>query len=99
MQRSATRKYNQVLTNIPQHTSFVKKFINRVKEQNKPELKDNRGLFAKNECAIIDDGKNDIMQFKGTLDECKTKCASINDCQVFNRGKDVFESNSSEYIF
>ena len=92
------KKYNEVLTNIPQYTSFVKKFINRVNEQNKPELKDNRGLFAKNECAIIDDGKNDIMQFKGTLDECKTKCASINDCQVFNRGKDVFESNSSECI-
>ena len=90
--------YKNELTNYPKNTSFIKKFINRVNEQNMPDLQDNRQLFSKNECAIIDDGKNDIIQFKGTLDECKTKCASINNCQVFNRGKDVFDSNSSECI-
>jgi hypothetical protein len=38
------------------------------------------------------------MQFKGTLDECKTKCGSINDCQVFNREKNALDNNSSECI-
>ena len=90
--------YKNELTNYPKNTSFIKKFINRVKEQNMADLQDNRQLFSKNECAIIDDGKNDIIQFKGTLDECKAKCASYNNCQVFNRGKDAFDSNSSECI-
>ena len=92
------KAYKNELTNYPKNTSFIKKFINRVKEQNIPDLQDSRQLFSKNECAIIDDGKNDIVEFKGTLDECKAKCASYNNCQVFNRGKDVFDSNSSECI-
>ena len=92
------KAYKNELTNYPKNTSFIKKIINRVKEQNIPDLQDSRQLFSKNECAIIDDGKNDIVQFKGTLDECKAKCATYNNCQVFNRGKDVFDSNSSECI-
>ena len=93
-----TKYYKNELTNYPKNTSFIKKFTNRVKEKNIPELKDSRQLFSKNECAIIDNGNNDIIQFKGTLDECKTKCASYNDCQVFNREKNAFDTNSSECI-
>ena len=61
-------------------------------------MKDARSLFSKNDCKIIDDSKNDIINYKGTLDECKVKCASYADCNGFNRGKDVFHINNAECI-
>jgi hypothetical protein len=90
--------YKNELSNYPKNTSFIKKFSKRVKEQNIPDLKDSRTLFSKNQCAIIDDGKNDILNFKGTLAECKTKCASYAECQGFNRGIDVADNNTNECI-
>ena len=90
--------YKNELSNYPKNTSFIKKFSKRVREQNIPDLKDGRTLFSKTECAIIDDGKNDILNFKGTLAECKTKCASYAECQGFNRGIDVADNNTNECI-
>jgi hypothetical protein len=90
--------YKNELSNYPKNTSFIKKFSKRVREQNIPDLKDGRSLFSKNNCAIIDDGKNDILNFKGTLAECKTKCASYAECQGFNRGIDVDDNNNNECI-
>ena len=92
------QSYKNELMNYRGIASFIKKFTNRKDEQNIPDFKDVRALFSRNECAIIDGGKNDIIQFKGTLDECKTKCASYNNCQVFNRGKDINDSQSAECI-
>ena len=91
-------KYKNELANYPKNTSFIKKFSKKIKEQNIPDMKDARFLFSKNDCKIIDDSKNDIINYKGTLDECKVKCASYADCQGFNRGKDVFDINNAECI-
>jgi len=92
------KSYKNELINYKGVASFIKKFTNRKKEQNIPEFNDVRTLFSRNECAIMDDGKKDIIQFKGTLDECKTKCASYKDCQVFNRVKDIKDTQSAECI-